>query len=130
MKICRHVGQALCLALAWMLAACAISIPTIPANFAPSPGGELSLAQSVEVTLPTHYTRVLAEGSRWRKIGSVPQGDVYRAVGTVFTVEGRNVHEADLIVASRRALVGFYLPGESNVSMLASPVPLPVKENP
>lgn len=118
------------LACAILLAACAASVETQPARFVAAPGADLTLARSTEVRLPTRYTRVLAEGSRWRKVGSVQQGEVYSAVGTVFTIEGRQVHEAYLILSPEHSLVGFYLPGESNVSMLPQPIPLTVKDSP
>jgi hypothetical protein len=51
-------------------------------------------------------------------------------VGTVFTIEGRNVHEAYLIVAQSQMLVGFFLPAESSLSLLPSPVQLLLKEIP
>lgn len=123
-------SRAACLALAFVLAACAASIEAVPTTFVAAPGEERSLGRSVEIQLPTRYSRVLAQGSRWLKVGTVPRGDVYRAVDTVFTIEGRNVHEAYLVVAPSQMLVGFYLPGESNISMLTAPIQLPFKENP
>lgn len=122
--------RAACLAVAAVLAACAASVQTSSASFVAAPGPEVSVSQRAEVQLPTGYARVLAEGSRWRKVGSVAQGDVYRPVGTVFTIEGRNVHEAYLIVTPQRALVGFYLPGEASASMLSVPVQLSMREMP
>ena len=71
---------------------------------------------------------MLAEGSRWQRVGALPEGEVYRPVGTVFTIEGRNVHEAYLVVSPARTLVGFYLPGESRLSLLPNPVQLSLKE--
>lgn len=123
-------SRAACVALSAALVSCATSVETVPATFLAAAGAELSLSRSVEVKLPTQYSRVLPAGSSWRKVGTVPQGDVYQAVGTVFTIEGRNVHEAYLIVTPSRSLVGFYLPGESSISTLPSPVQLPIKETP
>lgn len=95
------------------------------------PGTEdLHIASDVHVTLATGYTRVLASGSRWRPVGGLPQGTVYRPVGGVFSIEGRQVHEAYLVVDSRNALTGFYLPGEARYSSLDTSVLLPLKANP
>ncbi len=113
-----------------VLTACATAVKTSPVTLTPAPGAKLTLERSVEIQLPTQYSRTLAQGSAWQKVGSLPQGDVYRPVGTIFTIEGRNVHEAYLIVSPAQMLVGFYLPGESSVSMLPSPVQLSLKESP
>lgn len=71
----------------------------------------------VTLTLSTGYQRSLLTGSRWEHVGSVPQGDVYRPVGTVFTIEGANMHEAYLVIRGD-SVVGFYLPGEKSYSAL------------
>jgi hypothetical protein len=128
--VSRATGGAVCFTLAVVLAACAASVETVPTAFVSAPGGEIAVARAVNIRLPTGYTRTLAEGSRWRMVGTVQQGQVYRAVGTVFTIEGRNVHEAYLVITAQRSLVGFYLPGESNLSMLSAPAPLSLKEHP
>ena len=108
------------------VAACAAVVPTAPAQLAPVPAGSgetIRVAQVASIRLSTGYTRELPAGSRWERIGALPQGDVYRPVGTVFTIEGRHVHEAYLVIRGD-ALHGFYLPGESNYSALPSPLKL------
>jgi hypothetical protein len=117
-------------AAAMVLAGCATAVKTEPVNFVPSPGAEIIVTRAVDIQLPTQYTRTLPKDSRWRKVGTVPQGDAYRPIGMVFTIEGRNTHEAYLVLTNTHALVGFYLPGESNLSMLPAPIQLPTKENP
>ncbi|NRF65904.1 hypothetical protein HLB44_02770 [Aquincola sp. S2] len=109
-----------------LLSACATSIDTTPVSFRPAPGAsapELTLDRAVEIRLPTGYTRTLASGSRWRHVGDVAQGRVFRPIDAVFSIEGRQVHEAYLVIADR-SLVGFYLPGESAYSPLGAPIPL------
>lgn len=123
-------GPATGLALAIVLASCAAGVESVPVTFVPAPGGDMLLARSVDITLPTRYTRNLAEGSRWRRVGSVAQGEVFRPVNGVFTIEGRHVHEAYLVVGPQRTLVGFYLPGEAAVSILPTPIQLTTRENP
>jgi hypothetical protein len=54
-------------------------------------------------------------------VGILPEGTVYRPIGTVFSIEGRNVHEAYLVVHAG-AVRGFYLPAESRYSPLPNPV--------
>ncbi len=117
-----------CLA-AGLLAGCAAAVISQPVAYVPTPASASSpakvvtLAQAAHVTLQTGYKRDLATGSHWRRTGSVPQGDVYRPVDTVFTIEGQQVHEAYLVV-SGQSLVGFYLPAEARYSALPSPVTL------
>ncbi|RXN93423.1 hypothetical protein C7R54_00865 [Achromobacter aloeverae] len=85
------------------------------------------LQEDVEVMLPTGYRRQIARGSQWRQVGTLPQGSVLRPVGAVFTIEGRQVHEAYLVVTQDK-LVGFYLPGDRAYSALGLPVVLKLGE--
>lgn len=118
------------LALVALLAACAAPVMTVPTMLVAAPGAQITLLRSAELRLPTGFVRTITEGSRWQRVGAVSQGAVYRAVGTVFTIEGRNIHEAYLVLAPDFTLVGFYLPGESSLSLLLSPVALTTKEVP
>jgi hypothetical protein len=110
-----------------MLTACAPLIPSEPVQMTVARGdlSEFVLVAATAVEVPNEYPRTLAAGSRWRHVGAVPAGEVYRPVGGVFTIEGRQVHEAYLVV-SKSALVGFYLSGESRYSDLPTPIPLPI----
>jgi hypothetical protein len=124
----RNAAGAVALVLVLGLAACATMVDTAPVAFTASagaPAADAKLERNVEFRLHTGYSRVLPSGSRWRHVGQVPQGKVYRPVDTVLSIEGRHVHEAYLVV-SDRMLVGFYLPGESGYSALSTPVPLPL----
>ncbi|WP_149135822.1 hypothetical protein [Cupriavidus campinensis] len=109
------------------LAACAPMIPASPAHLVlsqPSTAtNRIQFQFEVPIKLDTGYTRTLRDKSIWSRIGQVPQGDVYHPVGTIFTIEGRQVHEAYLVVKDRQ-LVGFYLPGEEHYSPLSTAVPL------
>lgn len=78
---------------------------------------EYTLVSAAELQLNTGYRRSLKQGSRWTRIGHVPQGDVYKPSVDVFTVEGAHVHEAYLVV-SGDLLAGFYLPAEKSYSAL------------
>ncbi|MGM3276011.1 hypothetical protein [Ralstonia sp. 24A2] len=120
---------AACIAVA-ALGACAPMVSTAPATLAidsaTSPS-HLQLKTPTEIRLETGYTRTLAAGSNWQRVGSLSQGAVYRPVGTIFTIEGRQVHEAYLVIADQR-LVGFYLPGEQAYSPLSKAVPITTGE--
>jgi hypothetical protein len=125
-KFCRQLAVA-CAVVS--LIGCAADVRRTSAEFR---AVEVSQRTSIEVTervtlnLATGYQRSILTGSRWERIGAVAQGDVYRPVGTVFTIEGANMHEAFLVVQDSK-IAGFYLPGEGAFSALDTPVPLPFK---
>lgn len=111
-----------------LLAACAFEVPVAPAQLAPlaQPTSDLVLASDLPVKLSTGYTRTVPQKVRWRAVGTVTQGTVYQPVNTVFAIEGRNVHEAYLVVRGNQ-LQGFYLPAENHYSALAAPLALPLE---
>jgi hypothetical protein len=109
---------------------CAAELARAPVAFTPLTSGEprtLRVRETVSLTPSTGYARVIRAGSTWRLVGSLPQGEVYRPVGDVFTVEGAHVHEAYLVVVQGR-VVGFYLPGEGAFAPLPDRVLLPTDE--
>jgi hypothetical protein len=115
--------------LALLLAACAAQVPVVSSTITPLPASAADMLISVDVPirLSTGYTRTLPAHSRWRAVGRLPQGLVYQPVGTVFAIEGRQVHEAYLVVQGN-ALQGFWLPAESNFSPLEPPLILPTNQ--
>jgi hypothetical protein len=125
--IVRRGSMFIACAAAGLLVACAAAVPAQPVRFdgvvpAQVPA-EFVLRTSATVKLSTGYSRELPAGGRWRAVGSLPQGTVYSPVGTVFSIEGRHVHEAYLVVRGS-VLNGFYLPAESNFSPLEIPLQL------
>lgn len=112
--------------LAAALAACAMQVPVAPAQLRPLAAGageDMELVQATEVRFTTGYTRVLPAGSHWRAVGTLPQGTVFKPLDTVFQVEGRQVHEAWLVLRGAQ-LQGFYLPGESHFTPALMPLNL------
>ncbi|MEM5276400.1 hypothetical protein VSR17_15325 [Cupriavidus taiwanensis] len=113
------------------LSACAPMIATVPSTIEvtqPSVAARrIQILIATTVQLDTGYSRTLPERSVWSRMGRVPQGDIYRPIGTIFTIEGRQVHEAYLVIRDK-TLVGFYLPGEQNYSPLSTAVPLDLGE--
>ncbi|SCK49853.1 hypothetical protein VAR608DRAFT_4980 [Variovorax sp. HW608] len=106
-------------------------VASVPARLeAPSAGAasfaahDARLPSDVSIRLATGYSRSLPAGSQWRPIGQLLQGQVYRPLDSVFTIEGRQVHEAYLVVRAD-VLTGFYLPAEGRFSPLDPPVQLP-----
>lgn len=112
-----------------VLSACAPMVVSTPVTLAPHTGAAAAfqLKTGVRFSLPTGYARYLPAGSRWQAVGHLPQGIVYRPLNTVFTIKGRQAHEAQLVIDKAR-LVGFYLPAESRYSSLDVPIQLPLEE--
>jgi len=110
-----------------ILAGCATPINAQRVEFTPYGKGaavqQVRMLHTVDVMLDSRYRRQIQQNSLWRLRGVVPQGSVYSAENAVFTIEGRQVHEAYLVL-SGTALVGFYLPGEFNFSPLSVPLSL------
>lgn len=109
------------------MAGCAPMLPTEAARFSPHTAGTIEhrfeLRQAAVVTPPKGYAREVPAGSRWQSVGTLPQGTVYRRLNSVFSIQGRHVHEAYLVV-KQNAVQGFFLPAESQYSSLTSPIPL------
>jgi hypothetical protein len=120
----RKAPRAVLLALA-LLAGCAAEVRVTPAQLAPlsQPQPDVVVTRDVPVRLSTGYTRTVPEKSRWRAVGTLAQGTVYQPVNTVFAIEGRNVHEAWLVVRGA-SLQGFWLPGENHYSGLEQSIPM------
>jgi hypothetical protein len=116
-----------------MLAGCAPEVvrePIVPPA-AVAAGGlpdTIVLARQTVVHIGTGYDRLLEARTRWRLVGAIPQGVVYRAAQGVFTVEGANIHEAYLVLRGEE-LVGFYLPVEQAFSPLKDGVPLSIMKH-
>jgi hypothetical protein len=84
------------------------------------------LTEDVNITLDTGYKRKLKSGTRWKCIGKIEKGDVYRTKDQILTVEGSNIYEA-CIVVSEGQLVGFYIPANQTFSPLSSKKLLPIE---
>lgn len=114
-----------------LLSACAPMIATTPSTIEAVSRTDMirrvQLLEAATIKLDTGYSRTLSEKSAWSMVGRLPQGEVFRPVNTIFTIEGRQVHEAYLVVRDK-TLVGFYLPGEQNYSPLSNAVPLKLGE--
>jgi hypothetical protein len=102
------------------LAACAPEVVRRPTQITSMEGvGEsIEILADLRVAVGPGYDRVISKGSVWSRIGRSGEGEVYKPVNQVFTVEGAHVHEAYLVLDGDR-VVGFYLP----VERAFSPVP-------
>ena len=96
------------------LAACAPEIvrrPTQLTAMTEQAGDTIEIVQNASIPVGPGYERVIARGSVWRRIGRSAEGEVFKPVDRVFTIEGAHVHEAYLVLDGDR-VVGFYLPVE------------------
>lgn len=110
-----------------LLVGCAPDLYRIPVTLTPivQPNASLVVVrEDIEVQPSTGYTRIIKKGSVWKKVGTIPQGDVYRIHDDVFMLEGAHMHEAYAVVAKQQ-LVGFYLPVERAFAPLPKAVALP-----
>jgi hypothetical protein len=99
---------------AWGLAACAAEVvrrPSRVTELTGSTGDTIEILADAPVTFDSGYQRVIGRGSVWTKIGRTAEGDVFKPVNRVFTIEGAHIHEAYLVLDGDR-VVGFYLPVE------------------
>jgi hypothetical protein len=100
------------------LAACAPEIVRQPTQLTPvieQPAGVIEILEDALIPVGPGYERVISRGSVWISIGRSLEGEVFKPVDRVFTVEGAHVHEAYLVLDGER-LVGFYLPVERSFS--------------
>jgi hypothetical protein len=96
------------------LAACAPEVtrqPTVLTPVSGQPGGTIEVLREASIDVGPGYRRTIWEGSVWTRVGRVTEGEVYRPITHVFTVEGAHVHEAYLVL-DKNHVVGFYLPVE------------------
>ncbi len=102
-----------------LLTACAAEVQRQKTQWMPVTATPMVIELSEEVTLEpaTGYSRTLSAGSQWREAGRIPQGMVFRPVTGVLTAEGKDIHEAFLVLDGSR-VVGFYLPAEQAFSPL------------
>lgn len=125
----RSAVVAVCVAVS----ACAAMVDMEPAQLvaraASSSATEIRLERSATVTASSGYPREIPAGSKWKAVGRVSKGDVYKRVDGVFNIEGRHFHEAYLVIEGAR-LQGFYLPAEEKFSPALSPVQLTLGGNP
>lgn len=85
------------------------------------------LSRDVDAVLPSGAPVTLSSGSPWRRTGAIVQGDVYRSLGSVFTIPLPRQTEACLVASSGK-LVGFYLPVDGTYIELPRPVTLPIPQ--
>lgn len=113
--------RSICVVLALGLAACAAEVTRAPTQFVPAAGAgqTIVVTEPAVASLASGYRAAIPGGSTWRLAGRISQGDVYRPANGVFSISGRNFHEAYLVLDSGD-LAGFYLPGEGAFAPLKS----------
>lgn len=126
-RVCKFAALALVGMLS--LSAC-MSVSTQKVSLVPVAASEpvsvIQLSRMVSAQLPNDSVANLPAASQWQRVGALPQGDVYRSLNGLFTIQTRRQGEAYLVASSGK-LVGFYLPGETAYLPLNRPVTLPVE---
>ena len=80
----------LCVLLPLVVAGCAAMIDSSPVTYTPvTATTDAKLRGAVEIKLSPPYKRTLVDGSRWRLVGKVPQGNVYKPLDAPLSIEGR-----------------------------------------
>ena len=104
------------------LVGCARDVKQFPTNYEKigSNFGRSVIRIDHDQALGLSYERILKGGSEWVLIGKIPQGNVFKPLHGIFTVEGAHVHEANLVLDGK-SLVGFYLLVERAFVPLATP---------
>ena len=104
-------------AVVLLAAGAATSFSTTPVRLAPpaATAQDIQLQGPVTFRLGMRSGHELVAGSRWRPMGALAQGTVYRPLNQVFTLEGRRVDEAWPVIRNA-SLQGFFLPGEARFS--------------
>jgi hypothetical protein len=119
--------------MALAFGACAPEISRRPASFTPlaeERAGTIEVLRDQKVSVGPRFDRLIGRGTTWMNVGRSNEGDVYKPVGRVFTVEGAHIHEAYLVLAGNR-LVGFYLPVERAFAPApAGPITLSFRRRP
>jgi hypothetical protein len=106
-------------------------IPLAQSSSSSAANDTITIERSVAVPVSHGFiVRDLKAPSTWKRIGTIPQGDVYKPIDAVLMVEGGDNHEGMLVVNSnnnerRRQIVGVYMPVESAFTPTQSPVDLP-----
>jgi len=68
-------------------------------------------------------------GTLLRRVGTIPEGEVWRPLNRVLTARGFNVHEG-WVVTTGSAWIGFFHPVERSFSPLARPLVIVTEERP
>jgi len=113
-------------------ASCAFDVSNVstqPTQFSPMPEVQrtILLQEVVEIDeAPCDYDRILRQGTRWKFVGNLPEGDVFKPLDQVLTIECSNIFEAYLVV-KEDLLVGFYLPVEKMFVPYSEKIKLPIQ---
>jgi hypothetical protein len=101
------------------VASCAAELVRSPSSLkvAGPPNEVIELIQPSRINLGPGNETILFTGSRWRFLGVIEQGRVYKPLETSFSIQAANSHEAYLVIKENR-IIGFYLPGERAWSAL------------
>lgn len=116
--------------LTFTLCSCASEVVRHPVSLTSQitgPGSRWVLMSNAMIEVDSGYNRTIPSNTEFVRVGTIPEGDVLKPIGTVLTMEGKHMHEA-YIVLNNKTLIGFYLPVEKSFSPLTKKIPLYFKE--
>lgn len=118
--------------VAVLLGACAATgfgngAPVAPARIA-RPMDDVQVRSPAAFTVGLARYGQLPAGSRWRPVGALAQGTVYRPLNQVLMLEGRPVQEAYPVLDGVR-LQGFFLPAQASFAPVRAAVPLSLQKS-
>lgn len=128
----RHCSQKIMLLImAGVLTGCAAAIdqsgPRDVVKLSATENQRIIFERNENILLESGYERTIRQGTTWHLVGRISEGDVFRPVDTVFTIEGRDNHEAYLVLRGSE-LQGFYLPTEETFSPMTIKIKLLFKK--
>lgn len=120
------VRCAVLIALLLSLTGCMVDLVSVrqaPATLTDvsAPGAPLVLQSDATVFIGTGFSTKLKHGTTWRKVGRLPEGEVFTTRDQIVTVEASNIHEAQPVIKDGQ-VVGFYLPVERTFTRASAPV--------
>jgi hypothetical protein len=89
----------------------------------PATGRTWTLHDDLKVTIASGWATPLRQGTNWRQVGKIKEGDVLKTTDQIVTVEASNLFEAYPVV-ERGSVVGFFLPVENSFTPADPPAPI------
>ncbi len=114
------------------LVGCSAEVVRRPATLTAASGQPTTTIEVLErasIPVGPGHSRVIDRGSVWRLIGRSVGGEVFKPVDQVFTVEGKRIREAYLVLDGDR-VVGFYLPVEQAFAPAPEQTRLSIRRRP
>lgn len=101
-----------CLLIVLLLVACSVNQVKLHNQLSPLNNlNVFELKEGITIKANNASASILNAGTKWREIGTINQGSVYRTKDQVVIVNSFNVYEGYIVVKDSK-VVGYYLPIE------------------